>query len=91
MAPGTKLFLYNYRERELSGVFEATSYGDMNIMPDAFQGFFPAQVRIQCIEKCPNLPLKAFKEAMSENFEKKKNKFKYSLDEAQVFLSQADS
>lgn len=43
------------------------------------------QVRIQCIEKCPNLPLKAFKEAMSENFEKKKNKFKYSLDEAQVF------
>jgi hypothetical protein len=43
------------------------------------------QVRIQCIEKCPNLPLKAFKEAMSENFEKKKNKFKYSLDEVQVF------
>lgn len=44
VAPGTKLFLYNYRERELSGVFEATSYGDMNIMPDAFSGFFPAQV-----------------------------------------------
>lgn len=45
------------------------------------------QVRIQCIEKCPNLPLKAFKEAMSENFEKKKNKFKYSLDEVQVYPS----
>jgi hypothetical protein len=44
VAPGTKLFLYNYRERELSGIFEATTYGDMNIMPDAFHGFFPAQV-----------------------------------------------
>jgi hypothetical protein len=44
--PGTKLFLYNYTERELSGIFEATSYGDMDIIPDAFRhwGSFPAQV-----------------------------------------------
>jgi len=44
VAPGTKLFLYNYTERELSGIFEATSHGDMNLIPEAFQGFFPAQV-----------------------------------------------
>ena len=46
MHPGTKLFLYNYTERELSGIFEATSYGDMDIIPDAFRhwGSFPAQV-----------------------------------------------
>ncbi|KAG0629175.1 hypothetical protein M758_1G082300 [Ceratodon purpureus] len=84
VAPGTKLFLYNYQARELSGIFEATSQGDMDLEPDAFQGLFPAQVRMRCIQQCPNLPLKAFKEAMSENFEKNKNKFKYSLNDVQV-------
>ena len=39
---------------------------------------------MRCIQQCPNLPLKAFKEAMSENFEKNKNKFKYSLNDVQV-------
>jgi hypothetical protein len=44
VAPGTKLFLYNYQARELSGIFEAACHGDMDLDPDAFQGFFPAQV-----------------------------------------------
>lgn len=50
MVPGTKLFLYNYRERELSGIFEATSHGDLSIVPDAFLrwGSFPAQVPCFC-------------------------------------------
>lgn len=45
------------------------------------------QVKIRCVEKCPNLLLKAFKEAISENFEKKGNKFKYDLNETQVCIS----
>ena len=48
---------------------------------------FILQVRIRCVEKCPNLLLKAFKEAISENFEKKGNKFKYDLNETQVCIS----
>lgn len=41
------------------------------------------QVRARCVEECPNLPLKAFKDAIIENFDTT-NKFKYELTEAQV-------
>lgn len=41
------------------------------------------QVKIRCLEKCPNLPISAFKEAIHENFYDK-GKFKYGLNEVQV-------
>jgi hypothetical protein len=46
---GATLFLYDVDQRKLHGVFEATSDGAMNIIPDAYasSGFhYPCQVRI---------------------------------------------
>ena len=49
---GDTLFLLNYETNRLHGVFEAASDGRMNIEPDAFDGYFPAQVRIKTKIDC---------------------------------------
>lgn len=44
---GMLLFLFEYESRQLHGVFEATSDGDIDIMPNAYKSSgkkFPAQV-----------------------------------------------
>ncbi|KAJ7550246.1 hypothetical protein O6H91_07G090200 [Diphasiastrum complanatum] len=84
--PGSKLFLFNYDNKHLSGVFEATSYGAMNIVPNAFQsaGSFPAQVKVKRVMTVPRLSLEKLHEAIPEIFYKGKHKFKYELNAAQV-------
>jgi len=52
---GDILFLLNYQINLLHGVFEAVSDGKMNIDPYAFDGYFPAQVRLRRKMRC--LPL----------------------------------
>ncbi|KAJ7526096.1 hypothetical protein O6H91_17G081300 [Diphasiastrum complanatum] len=83
--PGTKLFLFNFNSKELSGVYEAISHGALDIVPNAFQsyGSFPAQVRTKRIMKVANLPLDTFKEAIKENFYTHA-KFNYELSASQV-------
>lgn len=44
-------FLYNIDTHVLFGVFEAVSDGAVEIEPDAWEGSFPTQVRIDWIEK----------------------------------------
>lgn len=52
--PGLTLFLFNYSDRKLHGIYEAVSSGGMNISPNAWitsgEGAettpYPAQVRI---------------------------------------------
>lgn len=44
-------FLLNVSKDELIGVFRATSEPQLNIEPDAWNGEFPAQVRVEPIEK----------------------------------------
>lgn len=47
VVPGMMLFLFEFERRELWGVFEATSYGDMDIVPNAYSGgSFPCQVHL---------------------------------------------
>jgi len=50
---GDILFLLNYDTNRLHGVFEATSDGMMNIDAYAFEGYFPAQVRVIRKIRCP--------------------------------------
>jgi len=52
---GDILFLLNYQNNRLHGVFEAVSDGMMNIEPHAFDGYFPAQVRVRWKMRCPSL------------------------------------
>ena len=49
------LFLLNYQNNRLHGVFEATTDGTLDIEPYAFDGRFPAQVRVRRKMRCPPL------------------------------------
>jgi hypothetical protein len=55
VVPGSKLFLFNYRVKEMSGIFEATCHGGMNIVRDAFNGWFPAQVSLHSLCNHPSV------------------------------------
>ncbi|XP_057810061.1 DCD domain-containing protein NRP-B-like [Salvia miltiorrhiza] len=66
--PGTPVFLYNYSTRLLHGIFEAVSFGGMNIDPEAWphpeipgRSFYPAQVRVRCRMACPPLNRAVFR------------------------------
>jgi len=52
---GDILFLLNYVSNRLHGVFEAAGDGMMDIDPSAFDGYFPAQVRVRRKMRCPSL------------------------------------
>ena len=50
---GDILFLHNYQANRLHGVFEAVADGGMDIVPYAFGGNYPAQVRVRRKIDCP--------------------------------------
>ena len=52
---GDILFLLNYQSNRLHGVFEAITDGTLDIEPSAFDGRFPAQVRVRRKMRCPSL------------------------------------
>jgi len=52
---GDILFLLNYQSNRLHGVFEAVSDGKMDVEPYAFDGRFPAQVRVRRKMRCSSL------------------------------------
>jgi len=52
---GDILFLLNYQTNRLHGVFEAAIDGVMDIEPYAFDGYFPAQVRVRRKMRSPSL------------------------------------
>ena len=49
IGPNTTIVLYDVGTRCLHGIFQPTSSPEMNIAPEAFQGRFPAQVRVHSI------------------------------------------
>jgi len=52
---GDILFLLNYQNNRLHGIFEAVSDGKMDIEPYAFDSYFPAQVRVRRKIRCTSL------------------------------------
>lgn len=56
--PGLPLFLFNYSNRKLHGIFEAASYGQMNINPYGWttdgseRTLYPAQVLHENVHAC---------------------------------------
>ncbi|PHT70427.1 hypothetical protein T459_25531 [Capsicum annuum] len=86
--PGLPVFLFNYSDRKLHGIFEAASSGQMNINPYAFTSggsgktLYPAQVQIRVRLHCESLPENTFKQIIFDNYYNTHH-FWFELDLAQ--------
>lgn len=87
--PGLPLFLFNYSDRKLHGIFEAASSGQMNINPYGWTADgsertqYPAQVQIRVRLQCQPLLENQFRPIIADNFYTP-NHFWFELDHAQA-------
>lgn len=87
--PGLPLFLFNYSDRKLYGIFEAASPGQMNINPYGWtmdgsqRTFYPAQVQIRVRLNCEALREDQFRPIIADNYYNQ-NHFWFELDHTQV-------
>ncbi|KAL5202576.1 hypothetical protein ABZP36_013528 [Zizania latifolia] len=87
--PGLPLFLFNYSDRRLHGIFEAASPGQMCIDPYAWNNDgslrtpFPAQVRICTSTHYTPLLESQFRTVLSDNYYNHHH-FYFELDHAQT-------
>lgn len=85
VVPGTILFLFEYEARKMWGIYEASSYGKLNIERSPYsKGSFPAQVRFKEVECCSPLEEDEFKDAIRENYFSD-FKFQFDLSHDQVY------
>ncbi|PRQ42798.1 putative development/cell death domain-containing protein [Rosa chinensis] len=89
VTPGLPLFLFNYSDRKLYGIFEATGHGQMNIDPYGWTADgsgrtqFPAQVRMRVRQQCRPLLESQFKPIIADNYFNPQH-FMFELDHVQT-------
>ncbi|KAI4324499.1 hypothetical protein MLD38_029984 [Melastoma candidum] len=89
--PGLPLFLFNYSDRKLYGIFEAASHGQMNIDPYGWttngqeKTQYPAQVQIRIRMHCVPLLEDQFKRVIGPNYYTN-SLFLFELDHAQTSM-----
>ncbi|KAK1365068.1 kelch-like protein diablo [Heracleum sosnowskyi] len=89
ITPGLVLFLFNYSDRTLHGIFEATSPGQMNINPHGWTDDgtefspYPAQVKVRIKKRCCTLTEDQFKPIISSNYYERSH-FYFELDRSQT-------
>ncbi|KAM7274499.1 hypothetical protein ACFE04_016365 [Oxalis oulophora] len=88
--PGLPLFLFNYTDRQLHGVFEAAGSGQMNIDPYAWTGddtqyttSYPAQVKIKFRTLHEPVKEEQFAHLIADNYYEKRY-FWFELDVVQT-------
>ncbi|URE07625.1 hypothetical protein MUK42_21290 [Musa troglodytarum] len=86
---GLPLFLFNYSDRKLHGIFEAASHGQLNTNSYAWTDGsnkrtpFPAQVSIRIKTNCVPLTENQFKKIIEDNYYNPQH-FWFELDHAQT-------
>ncbi|KAL6541640.1 hypothetical protein OROGR_011126 [Orobanche gracilis] len=90
ITPGLPLFLFNYSDRKLHGIFQAVSRGQLNMDPYAWttsegSEFTPygAQVRMDFQTKCQPLSEDEYKPIIEKNYYSERL-FWFELDKAQT-------
>nr|GMD57676.1 Kelch-like protein [Ipomoea batatas] len=89
ISPGLPLFLFNYSDRKLHGVFEAAHHGQLNIDPHAWTGGsveltkYPAQVQFNVKKRCHALTEKQFSPIIANNYYETRH-FWFELDRFQT-------
>ncbi|KAL1543620.1 kelch-like protein 3 [Salvia divinorum] len=87
--PGLPLFLFNYSERKLHGIYEAVGSGKMNIDPYAWtidgseRTRYPAQVQVRLRLQCQVVTEIQFKLSIFDNYYGQSH-FRFELDHAQT-------
>ena len=87
--PGCPIFLFNYTDKKLHGIFEATTCGQLNINPHGWTGGtvaktrYPAQVRVAWYARCTPLPEAVFKPVIAANYYADR-RFVFELDATQA-------
>lgn len=72
IVPGMPVFLYNYSDRTMHGIFKAVSEGDIEINPRGWTTFpnqrtqYPAQVRVEVYNQCPSLSEREFRPLLKD-------------------------
>ncbi|KAI3994677.1 hypothetical protein MKX01_002293 [Papaver californicum] len=87
--PGLPLFLFNYSDRKIHGIYEAASNGEMNINPYGWSEDgqeptkCPAQVRICIRKQCKSLLEEQYKPILIDNYYTEDH-FWFELDHTQT-------
>ncbi|KAL5709744.1 hypothetical protein ACHQM5_020397 [Ranunculus cassubicifolius] len=91
--PGLRLFLFNYSDRKMHGIYEAASHGHLSMDPYAWTGNgsnptnYPAQVRVRVLKRYEALPESKFRKVIHKNYtdhEDRKAFFRLELDKKQT-------
>ncbi|KAB2630430.1 hypothetical protein D8674_007949 [Pyrus ussuriensis x Pyrus communis] len=89
ITPGLPLFLFNYSDRKLHGIFEATGLGQMNINPYGWstdgseRTQYPAQVKFHTRMQCRPLLESEYKDIIADNYYTESH-FWFELDHSQT-------
>ncbi|CAN0927887.1 Kelch-like protein 5 [Linum grandiflorum] len=87
--PGLPLFLFNYSDKKLHGIFEAVCPGQMNIDPYGWSNNgsektqYPAQVQIHVKQQCQPMHEGQFKPIIADNYFNDRH-FYFELDRVQT-------
>ncbi|KAF9613543.1 hypothetical protein IFM89_008671 [Coptis chinensis] len=87
--PGMPIFLFNYSDRKLHGIFEAATHGKMNINPYGWtengsgKTHYPAQVRVRIRKQCQSLSEEQYKKVIHDNYYDNVH-FRFELDQIQT-------
>ncbi|KAG5620320.1 hypothetical protein H5410_005538 [Solanum commersonii] len=88
--PGLSLFLFNYDNQKLHGIYEATSSGKININPsgwtldDSGRTKYPIQVQKRPYLHCTPLAETLFKPIIQDNYYNDQHHFLFELDRVQA-------